>query len=141
MGAEENAESRDVWAEAVSEQQERPGDALSKAEPEPEPEGSAPSGSDFIPPDFAPLVDEVRKFATALGDKVGQASSAISGGGDPMQVLQNLAAPLRTKNPAVYGHLLAAGGELLAAYRAAVSASERRWSAPRPTSSERVDLD
>ncbi|MGW1078506.1 DUF5304 family protein [Kitasatospora sp. NPDC002522] len=74
--------------------------------------------------DFAPLVDEVRKFATALGVK------AVEVGGK-----------LRESNPEVYGHLAAAGGELLAAYRAAVAGHERRWSAPQHAETERVDLD
>ncbi|MFJ1752527.1 DUF5304 family protein [Kitasatospora sp. NPDC088134] len=74
--------------------------------------------------DFAPLVDEVRKFAAALGVK------AVEVGGR-----------LRESNPEVYGHLAAAGGELLAAYRAAVAGHERRWSGPEPAEAERVDLD
>ncbi|MBF9071043.1 DUF5304 family protein [Streptacidiphilus fuscans] len=100
---------------------------------------SASSATDFpFAGDLGPLVDEVRKFASAVGDKV---SSVTSGSADPMEVLQNLAAPLRSSSPAVYGHLLAAGGELIAAYRAAVSASERRWSAPKKGDSEHIDLD
>ncbi|MFB7947388.1 DUF5304 family protein [Kitasatospora phosalacinea] len=74
--------------------------------------------------EFAPLVEEVRKFATALGGK------AVEVGGR-----------LRESNPEVYGHLAAAGGELLAAYRAAVAGHERRWSAPQHAEAERVDLD
>ncbi|WP_282205483.1 DUF5304 family protein [Kitasatospora fiedleri] len=74
--------------------------------------------------EFAPLVEEVRKFATALGGK------AVEFGGR-----------LRESNPEVYGHLAAAGGELLAAYRAAVAGHERSWSAPQHAETERVDLD
>ncbi|MFD5565767.1 DUF5304 family protein [Kitasatospora griseola] len=74
--------------------------------------------------EFAPLVEEVRKFATALGGK------AVEIGGK-----------LRESNPEVYGHLAAAGGELLAAYRAVVAGHERRWSAPQHAETERVDLD
>ncbi|WP_033216811.1 DUF5304 family protein [Kitasatospora phosalacinea] len=74
--------------------------------------------------EFAPLVEEVRKFATALGVK------AVEIGGR-----------LRESNPEVYGHLAAAGGELLAAYRAAVTGHERSWSAPQHAEAERVDLD
>lgn len=74
--------------------------------------------------EFAPLVEEVRKFAAAVGVK------AVEIGGR-----------LRESNPEVYGHLAAAGGELLAAYRAAVTGHERRWSAPRHAEAERVDLD
>ncbi|GLW57250.1 DUF5304 family protein [Kitasatospora phosalacinea] len=74
--------------------------------------------------EFAPLVEEVRKFAAALGGK------AVEVGGR-----------LRESNPEVYGHLAAAGGELLAAYRAAVAGHERRWSAAQHAETERVDLD
>ncbi|MEY9937850.1 DUF5304 family protein [Streptacidiphilus sp. MAP5-3] len=169
--AAENGHIEDVWAEAVAEQhltdQERddswaepdveavPGSAAdssaadSTAEHGPVPvdgevdekaDGAQKESAAEFPfaGDLGPLVDEVRKFASAVGDKV---SSVSSGGADPMEVLQNLAAPLRSKSPAVYGHLLAAGGELIAAYRAAVSASERRWSAPKKSDSEHIDLD
>ncbi|MFC8719494.1 DUF5304 family protein [Kitasatospora sp. NPDC057198] len=74
--------------------------------------------------EFAPLVEEVRKFAAAVGVK------AVEIGGR-----------LRESNPEVYGHLAAAGGELLAAYRAAVARHERNWSAPQHAEAERVDLD
>ncbi|QKW24186.1 DUF5304 family protein [Kitasatospora sp. NA04385] len=70
------------------------------------------------------MVEEVRRFATALGAK------AVEVGGR-----------LRESNPEVYGHLAAAGGELLAAYRAAVAGHERNWSAPQHAETERVDLD
>ncbi|TDT95636.1 hypothetical protein EDD99_7471 [Streptomyces sp. 846.5] len=98
------------------------------------------SPADFFGPELTPLVDEVRRFATTLGEKVSAASTAASNG-DSLGALQNLAAPLRSKHPEVYGHLIAAGGELLAAYRAAVSASEKRWTAEKPASSEQIDLD
>jgi hypothetical protein len=71
-----------------------------------------------------PLVDEVRKLATALGE---QAQQVLGG--------------LKAENPEVFEHLKAAGNELLAAYRAAVSGHERRWSAPDPAESEPIDLD
>ncbi|MFE2347590.1 DUF5304 family protein [Kitasatospora cineracea] len=83
-------------------------------------ERERPSGAG----EFAPLVEEVRRFATALGGK------AVEFGGR-----------LRESNPEVYGHLAAAGGELLAAYRAAVAGHERSWSAPQHAGTERVDLD
>ncbi|WP_051943274.1 DUF5304 family protein [Streptacidiphilus rugosus] len=161
--ADDSAEQRpdaDVWAEAVAEQQQNETEPVPFVKDEPavadEPaaapaaeqpagesgdaKGQRPSGGPELPfgADLGPLVDEVRKFASAVGEKV---SAVGNGGSDPMEVLQNLAAPLRTKNPAVYGHLLAAGGELIAAYRAAVSASERRWSAPKQNGSEHIDLD
>jgi hypothetical protein len=158
--AEENdGRVGDVWAEAVAEQEQTPavGDAPEEhtpehtAEPTPvaEPEavdetesdrgGRSGDGQEFpFGQDLGPLVDEVRRFASTVSEKV---TSLSSGASDPMEVLQNLAAPLRSSNPAVYGHLLAAGGELIAAYRAAVSASERRWAAPKKDGTEHIDLD
>jgi hypothetical protein len=55
--------------------------------------------------------------------------------------LAELPGTLREKHPEVYGHLSAAGGELLAAYRAAVSGHERRWSAGERSPSHHIDLD
>lgn len=67
------------------------------------------------------------------------------------QVVQQAKAavePVIERNPDVFDHLAAAGGELLAAYRSAVQAQEQRWSRddtlrdkgedPGP---ERIDLD
>ncbi|WP_405017030.1 DUF5304 family protein [Kitasatospora sp. NBC_00070] len=72
----------------------------------------------------ADLVEEVRRFAAVVGEKA-----------------QEIGGRLREQNPEVYGHLAAAGGELLAAYRAAVSGHERTWSAPGPADVEPIDLD
>ncbi|MCX4749564.1 DUF5304 domain-containing protein [Kitasatospora sp. NBC_01287] len=71
-----------------------------------------------------PLVDEVRRLASAVG---GQA--------------ERLFGRVKAENPDVFAHLSAAGSELLAAYRAAVAGHERRWSAPDPADSEPIDLD
>jgi hypothetical protein len=54
--------------------------------------------------------------------------------------------PIKERNPDVFDHLAQAGSELLAAYRAAVSGHERRWtagpdSAAGSSSSEHIDLD
>ncbi|GAA2157260.1 hypothetical protein GCM10009760_59210 [Kitasatospora kazusensis] len=73
---------------------------------------------------FDPLVEEVRRFAAVVGEKA-----------------QELGGRLREQNPEVYGHLAAAGGELLAAYRAVVAGQERRWAAPGHADGERIDLD
>jgi hypothetical protein len=167
--AEDNAAERggDVWAEAVAEaaaeaaaEQEQAASAApvvpaedhapvagadqvaetgSGEGPGGDGQSEAPFGADLpFGTELGPLVDEVRRFASAVSDKV---TSLSAGQSDPMEVLQNLAAPLRSKSPAVYGHLLAAGGELIAAYRAAVSASERRWAAPKQNGTEHIDLD
>ncbi|MFI6155683.1 DUF5304 family protein [Kitasatospora sp. NPDC051170] len=93
-------------------------------------------------PELGPLVDEVRRFATAVGEKA-QAASA-----DTLITLAGLADRLRTGRPEVYTHLAAAGSgiaaagaELLAAYRAAVSGHESRWTAGAGASTEKIDLD
>lgn len=104
--------------------------------------GEGAQGSPFGP-ELGPLVDEVRRFATAVGEKA-QAASA-----DTLITLAGLADRLRTGQPEVYGHLAAAGSgiaavgaELLAAYRAAVSGHESRWTAgPGGASAEKIDLD
>ncbi|MEV6974797.1 DUF5304 family protein [Kitasatospora sp. NPDC093806] len=93
-------------------------------------------------PELGPLVDEVRRFASVVGEKAQEASA------ETLISLAGLADRLRDKQPEVYGHLAAAGtglaaagAELLAAYRAAVTGHERRWTAGEPARTERVDLD
>ncbi|MFC5662089.1 DUF5304 family protein [Kitasatospora misakiensis] len=86
-------------------------------------------------PELGPLVDEVRRFASAVGEKAQEASA------ETLISLAGLADRLREKQPEVYGHLAAAGTELLAAYRAAVTGRERRWTAGESARPERVDLD
>ncbi|MEV8093540.1 DUF5304 family protein [Kitasatospora sp. NPDC085879] len=82
------------------------------------------TGGQGLGAEFGPLVDEVRKFALALGGKA-----------------QQYTVRLREENPEVYGHLAAAGGELVAAYRAAVSGHERRWAGAGHAEAEHIDLD
>ncbi len=94
-------------------------------------------------PELGPLVDEVRRLANAVGAKaqeVGAQQFANAALGS-LASLAELPGALREKHPEVYGHLSAAGGELLAAYRAAVSGHERRWSAGERSPSEHIDLD
>lgn len=67
------------------------------------------------------------QFAAAALGSLG--SLAPGGAAGSLGTLSELPGVLRAKHPEVYGHLSAAGGELLAAYRAAVSGHERRWSA------------
>ncbi|MDH6575110.1 DUF5304 family protein [Kitasatospora sp. MAP5-34] len=74
--------------------------------------------------ELGPLVEEVRRLAVAVGEKA-----------------QEVGGRLREQNPEVYGHLAAAGGELLAAYRAVVAGQERRWAAPGHADGEHIDLD
>ena len=148
MTTADDRHNEDVWAKAVADdakqQQERQRDQQREQQ---RAEGGPAAGTgpnpvgDLFGAELGPLVEEVRKFASAVGGKVDEAASVL-GAADGMRGLQQLAAPLRSKHPEVYGHLIAAGGELLAAYRAAVTASERRWSAPpKPSGTEQIDLD
>ena len=94
-------------------------------------------------PEFGPLVDEVRRFANAVGEKAQEAGAqqfAAAALGS-LASLAELPGTLREKHPEVYGHLSAAGGELLAAYRAVVAGHERRWSSRDDARSEHIDLD
>ncbi|MCX5213398.1 DUF5304 domain-containing protein [Kitasatospora sp. NBC_00240] len=106
-------------------------------------------------PELGLLVDEVRRLARAVGEKAEEAGvpqfaaaalgslGSLASGGSPGSLgsLSELPGALRAKHPEVYGHLSAAGGELLAAYRAAVSGHERRWAAGDSARSEHIDLD
>ncbi|MFC8450173.1 DUF5304 family protein [Kitasatospora sp. NPDC057223] len=108
-----------------------------------DPTGERASAGHPFGPDFGPLVDEVRRFANAVGEKaqeVGAQEFAAAALGS-LTSLAELPGTLRGKHPEVYGHLSAAGGELLAAYRAAVSGHERRWSSRDEARSEHIDLD
>ncbi|MEU8925199.1 DUF5304 family protein [Kitasatospora sp. NPDC048545] len=93
-------------------------------------------------PELGPLVDEVRRFATALGEKAQETSATT------LITLSGLADRLRAQQPEIYTHLAAAGSgiaaagaELLAAYRAAVAGHESRWTAGQGAATEKIDLD
>ncbi|GHD97949.1 DUF5304 domain-containing protein [Streptomyces alanosinicus] len=83
--------------------------------------------------------EELKRLVDTVADKLSGLSSPLVGGlaGPAAQqvvrqaVQQAKAAvePVIERNPDVFDHLAAAGGELLAAYRSAVQAQERRWSA------------
>ncbi|MBD0675845.1 DUF5304 family protein [Streptomyces sp. CBMA156] len=107
-------------------------------------QGSGQDGGQSHPfgPELGPLVDEVRRFAGALGEKAQEA------GATTLITLSGLADKLRDQQPEVYSHLsaagtglAAAGTELLAAYRAAVAGHESRWTAGQGASTEKIDLD
>ncbi|MFE9247600.1 DUF5304 family protein [Streptomyces sp. NPDC007088] len=83
--------------------------------------------------------EELRRLAEAVADRVG-AFSALAGSASPVagataeqvvrQVVQqakSVVEPVLERNPQVFDHLAAAGAELLAAYRSAVSGQESRW--------------
>ncbi|MEV0846875.1 DUF5304 family protein [Streptomyces sp. NPDC049954] len=83
--------------------------------------------------------EELRRLADAVAERVG-AFSALAGSANPVagaaaeqvvrQVVQqakSVVEPVLERNPQVFDHLAAAGAELLAAYRSAVSGQENRW--------------
>ena len=110
--------------------------------------------------------EELRKLVDNVAEKLSGLQSPLLGGiAGPAaqqvvkQVMQQAKAavePVIERNPDVFDHLAAAGGELLAAYRSAVQAQEQRWTARNATpddlgdrgdrgegtgSGERIDLD
>lgn len=86
--------------------------------------------------------EELRRLADAVSEKVaelgkpfgGTMASAAAQGVAQQLIAQAKAAiePVVERNPHVFDHLAAAGGELLAAYRAAVQEAEGRWTAGAP---------
>jgi Family of unknown function (DUF5304) len=73
--------------------------------------------------------DELRKLAEAVTDKVAQLSSPAAGMAAQALISQVKAVvdPIMDRNPDVFEHITAAGAELLAAYRSAVTGQEQRW--------------
>nr|WSZ95608.1 DUF5304 domain-containing protein [Streptomyces sp. NBC_00857] len=90
--------------------------------------------------------EELRKLVDAVADKVSSLPGPLFGmaaqGAVQQFVNQAKAAvePVIERNPGVFDHLAAAGGELLAAYRSAVETQESHWtrspSAGDPSSSD-----
>ncbi|MFF0448450.1 DUF5304 domain-containing protein [Streptomyces sp. NPDC004609] len=92
--------------------------------------------------------EELRKLFGAVADKVSEFQGSLPGiaAQSAVQQLVNQAKsavePVIERNPRVFDHLAAAGGELLAAYRSAVEGQEGRWtrgpsspSSPSPSAS------
>ncbi|GAA2456584.1 DUF5304 domain-containing protein [Streptomyces glaucus] len=81
--------------------------------------------------------EELRKLVDAVADKLSGLQSPLLGavaGPAAQQMVRQVVEqakaavePVIERNPDVFDHLAAAGGELLAAYRSAVQAQERRW--------------
>jgi hypothetical protein len=84
--------------------------------------------------------EELRKLVDAVADKLSTLQSPLLGavaGPAAQQVVKQVVEqakaavePVIERNPDVFDHLAAAGNELLAAYRSAVQAQERRWTTP-----------
>lgn len=93
--------------------------------------------------------EELRKLVDVVSEKLSSMQSPLLGavaGPAAQQVVKQVVQqakaavePVMERNPDVFDHLAAAGGELLAAYRSAVQAQERRWTS-RPTDLHK-DLD
>lgn len=106
--------------------------------------------------------EEFRRLADAVADRIAELRNpAVTMAAEGLiSQVRSVGERVRERNPDVFDHLAAAGSELLAAYRAAVTGQERRWTAgddrasgaggaaggsgfaPGPgSSSERIDLD
>ncbi|MFF9121966.1 DUF5304 domain-containing protein [Streptomyces sp. NPDC014889] len=95
--------------------------------------------------------EELRKFVDTVADKLSSIQGPLLGAlagpaAEQMvrQVVQQAKAavePVVERNPEVFEHLAAAGGELLAAYRSAVESQERRWTSSRAGESPGDELD
>lgn len=125
-------------------------------------------------PETGNAAEELRRLVDAVADKVTSLGAPLAGAaaqGAAQQVAQQLltqakaaAQPVIERNPQFFGHLAAAGQELLAAYRAAVVGQESHWTRTSaqpeagggattaettkghggddgPSGSERIDLD
>ncbi|MEU3658914.1 DUF5304 domain-containing protein [Streptomyces sp. NPDC032940] len=125
----------DAWATACAEDLEAE-KARRRAEHGPQP-GSA--------------AEELRRLVETVADKLSGLQSPLLGqvagpAAQQMvrQVVQQAKAavePVIERNPDVFDHLAAAGGELLAAYRSAVQNQERRWTTGTTGASDPRDLD
>ncbi|TWV32982.1 hypothetical protein FRZ03_31720 [Streptomyces misionensis] len=80
--------------------------------------------------------DELKRLVDTVADKLSGLQSPLVGLAGPAaqqmvrQAVQQAKAavePVIERNPDVFDHLAAAGGELLAAYRSAVRSQEQRW--------------
>ncbi|MYR42041.1 DUF5304 domain-containing protein [Streptomyces sp. SID5910] len=118
---ETRATDDDAWATACAEDLEAE-KARRRAEHGPQP-GSA--------------AEELRRLVETVADKLSGLQSPLLGqvaGPAAQQVVRQVVQqakaavePVIERNPDVFDHLAAAGGELLAAYRSAVQNQERRW--------------
>lgn len=94
--------------------------------------------------------DELRRLAEAVGDAVNDRLATLRNPAVQMAAqgvvsqVRSVVEPILDRNPDVFDHLSAAGAELLAAYRSAVTHAEARWTAgdeSSRSSAEHIDLD
>ncbi|MEU8432412.1 DUF5304 family protein [Streptomyces sp. NPDC029216] len=87
--------------------------------------------------------EELFKLFGAVADKVSAlnnpelAAAAQDAVRQFVNQAKTAAKPVIERNPEVFGHLAAAGSELLAAYRSAVERHERRWTRDEPPAPRR----
>ncbi|MCS0604039.1 DUF5304 domain-containing protein [Streptomyces sp. LP11] len=120
-GDEPRTVDADAWADACAE--DLAGEKARRRTEHGPPPGSA--------------AEELKRLVDTVADRLSGLQSPLLGSlGGPAaqqvvrQVVQQAKAavePVIERNPDVFDHLAAAGGELLAAYRSAVQAQERRW--------------
>lgn len=134
MSEESPTSDADAWAKACAED-------LAAEKVRRRAEHGRPPGS---------AAEELRKLVDAVADKLSGLQTPLFGAaasGVVQQAVQQAKAavePVIERNPEVFDHLAAAGSELLAAYRSAVEAQERRWtgsSGEDQGPGERIDLD
>lgn len=90
-------------------------------------------------PPAGSAAEELRRLVDTVADKLSGLQNPLLGqvaGPAAQQVVRQVVQqaraavePVIERNPDVFDHLAAAGGELLAAYRSAVQNQERRWTA------------
>jgi hypothetical protein len=135
---------------------------MSEAKDRPDADAWAKASAEDIAAEHARRRTEAGQGPGSAAEELRRLAEAVSGAvNDRLATLRNpavqLAAqgvisqvrsvvePIVDRNPDVFDHLSAAGAELLAAYRSAVSHAEARWTAGGdPTSrstAEHIDLD
>ncbi|MGW1036901.1 DUF5304 domain-containing protein [Streptomyces antibioticus] len=135
VAPEPRATDDDAWATACAEDLAREKERRRSGQDRPQ--GSA--------------AEELRKLVDAVTDKLSTLQSPLLGAvAGPAaqqmvrQVVQQARAavePVVERNPDVFDHLAAAGGELLAAYRSAVQQQEHRWTSGERRPRDARDLD
>ncbi|MEU0075177.1 DUF5304 domain-containing protein [Streptomyces sp. NPDC006332] len=164
--SEELPQSEEGGREAVDEVRATDADAWATACAEDLAAEKARRRTEYGPPPGS-AAEELRKLVDSVADKLSDLQSPLLGavaGPAAQQVVKQVVQqaksavePVIERNPDLFDHLAAAGNELLAAYRSAVQAQERRWTArdndprdqgePRdgkgdePGPGERIDLD
>ncbi|MFG2663445.1 DUF5304 domain-containing protein [Streptomyces sp. NPDC048387] len=117
----------DAWARACAEDLAAERERRRAAGREKAPGGATGTAAEELFKLFEAVADKVSalnnpEFAAAAQDAVRQV----------VHQAKTAAKPVIERNPEVFGHLAAAGSELLAAYRSAVEGHERRWTRTGP---------